>query len=471
MIRNATLVLLATLIGFGSASAYPETRISQTPTQVGCLTDGIAVTESVLVATTVGSSGLLHVIVSQNLGETWIDVPVPGSTEESATAVAAWEGKFVVAVSGPPLEAYTYDPANGVQGPTLIDAEGRWPSLAARDGVFFVAYEGPYVPAGPYTHEILFKASTDGGLTWQPSPAVAVDVAEIDTANVDLAAGEGRLHLIWMDQEAIGGAEHIFYAHSDDGLHWTAPVALSAGPGPFQVPAIALFEDEVHAAWHDHYSGWTLQYRRSLNRGDTWQPARSIAEGRFPDIVADTDGVHIVNSNCDGHPVGLGIWLSDSPDRGTTWRDPVLLSYNLSLANHPHAVSAFGIRHLVLQDARPQQPNYLWYDRDTEFDTGVESERTLVGGEASGLLFRAGPSPFRSEVLLDVSGGSGEPVSIAVFDVSGRLVRTLAGGGDGAHALTWDGRDAAGHPLPAGPYFFLAMQGERRAAAKALLIR
>ena len=46
-------------------------------------------------------------------------------------------------------------------------------------------------------------------------------------------------------------------------------------------------------------------------------------------------------------------------------------------------------------------------------------------------------------------------VDIGVYDVTGRLVRSLASGhfNAGAHELTWDGRSGAGRELPAGIYF------------------
>jgi aldose sugar dehydrogenase len=46
-------------------------------------------------------------------------------------------------------------------------------------------------------------------------------------------------------------------------------------------------------------------------------------------------------------------------------------------------------------------------------------------------------------------------VDIGVYDVTGRLVRSLASGhfNAGAHVLTWDGRSGAGRELPAGIYF------------------
>jgi flagellar hook assembly protein FlgD len=46
-------------------------------------------------------------------------------------------------------------------------------------------------------------------------------------------------------------------------------------------------------------------------------------------------------------------------------------------------------------------------------------------------------------------------VRVAIYDMQGRVVRSLADGplGAGAHSLTWDGLDATARPVPGGMYF------------------
>ena len=45
---------------------------------------------------------------------------------------------------------------------------------------------------------------------------------------------------------------------------------------------------------------------------------------------------------------------------------------------------------------------------------------------------------------------------VSIFDVQGRVVRTLAEGFEtaGEHAVHWDGRDARGSTLASGLYFY-----------------
>jgi hypothetical protein len=66
------------------------------------------------------------------------------------------------------------------------------------------------------------------------------------------------------------------------------------------------------------------------------------------------------------------------------------------------------------------------------------------------------PNPFSpsTTISFEVPEGGGE-VALQIYDVSGRLVRTLVKGYEspGTRAVTWNGRDDQGQPMPSGIYF------------------
>lgn len=75
------------------------------------------------------------------------------------------------------------------------------------------------------------------------------------------------------------------------------------------------------------------------------------------------------------------------------------------------------------------------------------------------------PNPARAGATLRFTLPSAGEATLALYDVGGRLVRTLASGrhAAGEHAVRWDGRDAAGRAAPAGVYFarLAAAEGAR----------
>jgi len=83
------------------------------------------------------------------------------------------------------------------------------------------------------------------------------------------------------------------------------------------------------------------------------------------------------------------------------------------------------------------------------------------------------PNPARGSTRLRWALPAGGVVSLGVFDLAGRRVRTLADGtfGPGWHECAWDGRDDAGRAVGAGMYFAQLLAGAERRTVKVVLAR
>lgn len=68
------------------------------------------------------------------------------------------------------------------------------------------------------------------------------------------------------------------------------------------------------------------------------------------------------------------------------------------------------------------------------------------------------PNPFNPVTRVRFQVGAPQHVSLSIYDVAGRKVRTLVSEtvASGTHEVVWDGRDASGRPLPSGVYFYRA---------------
>jgi flagellar hook assembly protein FlgD len=64
-------------------------------------------------------------------------------------------------------------------------------------------------------------------------------------------------------------------------------------------------------------------------------------------------------------------------------------------------------------------------------------------------------------------------VSLQVFDVAGRLVRTLTERRleTGTHTVAWNALDRAGRPVPAGVYYYRLNTPEETRTRKLTLVR
>jgi hypothetical protein len=86
---------------------------------------------------------------------------------------------------------------------------------------------------------------------------------------------------------------------------------------------------------------------------------------------------------------------------------------------------------------------------------------------------RSYPNPFGATTAIVFSLPEKEEISLAIYDVNGRLVRKLAGCifGTGLHRVRWDGRDQDGYPAPSGVYFCRIEGATQCASAKLMSLR
>lgn len=83
------------------------------------------------------------------------------------------------------------------------------------------------------------------------------------------------------------------------------------------------------------------------------------------------------------------------------------------------------------------------------------------------------PNPFRTETVIEYSLPADTDVSIAIYDVTGRVVRHLMDGRQraGRRSERWSGRDDAGSPVSSGVYFVRWRAGDRVETRKVVLTR
>jgi flagellar hook capping protein FlgD len=133
---------------------------------------------------------------------------------------------------------------------------------------------------------------------------------------------------------------------------------------------------------------------------------------------------------------------------------------------------------------QPGVPVALRYDRGDNgayvvpdifaLGTPLEMQQTGINpGTPSIIVMRAQPNPFRASTVINYSvGTTPRQVDIAVFDASGRLVKTLVSGIQaGSHQASWDGRHDNGVSAAAGVYFVKANVAGQQSAERVILIR
>jgi hypothetical protein len=83
------------------------------------------------------------------------------------------------------------------------------------------------------------------------------------------------------------------------------------------------------------------------------------------------------------------------------------------------------------------------------------------------------PNPFSPATQIRFQLSAASNAEIAVYDVKGRLVKTLASQvfDAGTHVLDWDGRDDSGNMLSSGIYFYKLTAGSFTETKRMVLVR
>ena len=106
---------------------------------------------------------------------------------------------------------------------------------------------------------------------------------------------------------------------------------------------------------------------------------------------------------------------------------------------------------------------------------GVEEQPEVVSQEPEAGLYQNSPNPFGAggtTIQFSISNFQ-FPISLGVYDISGKLVRTLVDERrePGRHTVRWDGKDWAGEEVASGIYFYRLTVGDYSVCKKLTVLR
>ncbi len=110
--------------------------------------------------------------------------------------------------------------------------------------------------------------------------------------------------------------------------------------------------------------------------------------------------------------------------------------------------------------------------KGTTIVTGVEDEEADAVGFKN-LLGRNYPNPFNPATTIEYTVAAGGKVNLSIYDVKGRLVRTLIRGfkKTGSYETVWNGCDKRGREVSSGVYFYRMKAGSYKETRKLVLLR
>ncbi|NLG27893.1 MAG: exo-alpha-sialidase [Chloroflexi bacterium] len=207
----------------------------------------------------------------------------------------------------------------------IVDPAGSrtfWPQHAISDaGRLVVVWVG-----GNLQLYVSVTDAADACLARSWRTGVVAAAGQVQNAAVAVDS-EGALHVAY----AARGQAVYYIQSSDEGLSWSAPVAVStARPDVASaMPEIAVDADgRIHVVWEEAQlpqgvPGLGVYYARSVDGGVSFEPARTLADGKHtqPNVAALDDGTLHLFWN--GRAGTQGRYHQWSQDGGANW-SPVL---------------------------------------------------------------------------------------------------------------------------------------------------
>ncbi len=256
--------------------------------------------------------------------------------------------------------------------------------------------------------------------------------------------------------------------------HWSTAVTpneslepMYTGPNHNMSLALNLMQD----------IGWSLVNKcapevTTMAQSDTATVSQTLTTYQVTVEVSNTGGftAHNVSATMSGGPGWLSITdptcaYPDIAPGGSSFGSD---SYTMDTTGWPGGSFSVNLN-IAWKDACGND-----YNQATTVTFLPATLPTPVGARAFENRLEANvPNPFNPSTTIRYQVGAPGHVDVRVFDVSGRLVRTLVDRSQdaGVYGVRWDGMDDSGRPVASGVYFYRMQTGDFTSTRKMVLLK
>lgn len=213
---------------------------------------------------------------------------------------------------------------------TNDSAYSVYPDIALEGNNIHVVWENYSNETGEWKYYLMYKRSTDGGLTWDDGlgnvdmARILVDLGDlIPVVSAQIEVNKSIVHIAFYGRH--GNFWWPSYMNStNNGQTWSEPKMIGnktdGDPGVLNMVA---YETNVHIIWlyGSNPLDFQVYYSMSFDAGVTWSNATkmtSILNGvKRPGIAVEGDNVHLAYVERDNHRM----YYKRSLDNGKSWDD------------------------------------------------------------------------------------------------------------------------------------------------------
>ena len=205
-----------------------------------------------------------------------------------------------------------------------------------------------------------------------------------------------------------------------------------------------------------------LKFRKYSSNPNDIHDLRVYDSSEIPGGAPSASGWHTFKIDAQGNSFWL-YWddqeLPDNPQVDTTQTAPLLAGRFGIYVFNLGAYGQVGCDDIIIEGE----------------SQGVGDTPGDISLPRSAFLSQNYPNPFNpmTTIRVDIPEGQARQTVLSIYDLRGRLVRTLVDKplGAGTHFFAWDGRDDSGRAVPSGTYIYRMKRGEDRYTRKMLLAK
>ena len=358
---------------------------------------------------------------------------------------------------GPEIQVSAYDSLSAATSPVLARGDSS--------RVWIVWQKGPTPGANPDLFYAIYNTTTR---TMGAQQQLTNDAAFSGSASI-AATRDGVVHVAWVDTRTA--AQQIWTKRFVPGSGWTPDAQLVFSTASATQPSLtADYKGRVHLVWRDSRDGDSEIYYKEYRPGIGWDAADTrvtvnTATQSEPSVDADPQSnVYVVWTDQRNGSSNPDIFYEER--KAGIWQPEVaLVSATSDTTNSVQQFPAIthdgeATTYVAWTDHRlpatSGKNREVFYKVGTGLVTGVEAEVTPPMTR----LLRNYPNPFNPATRIVFRLDRDAQATLRVFDVHGRLVRTLVDSylAAGPRTVEWDGRDDRGRPLASGTYY-MRLQG------------
>ena len=406
-------------------------------------------------------------IAEDSSGMRWVVVTLPflgmGSSVQEAYYLSggSWVGPETlytnaVATLGPASLAGASDTSTGIAYAAFLTTSGMSKSL------ILAKFNGSTVS----TYTVATGASLgDPALTVEP-----------------YLADSDRVHVSWEDGGLIKYCMDTDGRSSSIASNWTATVTLSDAQVVSHHPCISADRDQIVAAWAQVVTTDIHCRKRSTDSAyNNWEAAVNLSNtaenaSDYPTIaMGDTVVVAWQELRLGGSDFDILACID--------FGDTLNIADNATFSTYPHILfqnkasgdTAIPYLHTIWSECPPANYYEVGYNKLNLKQASGEGQQSAgtppIPVKPS--LSACRPNPFRDRTQISYALPAAGNISLRVYDVMGRTVRTLANGHQkaGSYSVSWDSKDSRGHQVARGVYFYRLDTPGFRAVKKAVVTR